>query len=242
MYRAHNRIGGSGLHLPFLIVHITAGIIGLISGTFAMSFRKGSQGHRRAGNVFVVSMLIMGACASYLAVFKHQMNNFFGGLLTFYMVTTAWLAGRQGSKDPGAFDWIAMAMGFAIGASVLTLGIRVATGQSEGQPGVPIGMYFFLASISLLAAAGDVRLLIRGGFSGKPRLVRHLWRMCFGLFIATGSFFLGQQQVFPNALRKQYLLAPLAILPLALLMYWMLRVSLAKRILSSFMFRGEERT
>jgi hypothetical protein len=123
---------------------------------------------------------------------------------------------------------------------MLTLGIRVATGQSEGQPGVPIGMYFFLASISLLAAAGDVRLLIRGGISGKPRLVRHLWRMCFGLFIATGSFFLGQQQVFPSALRKQYLLAPLAILPLVLLIYWMVRVSFVKRALDSFVLKGEQ--
>jgi hypothetical protein len=102
-------------------------------------------------------------------------------------------------------------------------------GQSEGQAGVPIGMYFFMGSIPLLAAVGDVRMLARGGISGRPRLVRHLWRMCFGLFIATGSFFLGQQQVFPEAIRKQYILAPLAILPLALLIYWLLRVKFTVR-------------
>jgi hypothetical protein len=90
-------------------------------------------------------------------------------------------------------------------------------------------MYFFMGTIPLLAAAGDIRMLIRGGISGTPRIARHLWRMCFGLFIATGSFFLGQQQVFPAAIRKQYILAPLAILPLVLLIYWLVRVRIVRR-------------
>ena len=120
-------------------------------------------------------------------------------------------------------------MALAIGTSLFTLGVRVMNGQAERQAGVPIGMYFFMGTIPLLAAAGDVRVLARGGISGRPRLVRHLWRMCFGLFIATGSFFLGQQQVFPAALRKQYILAPLAILPLFLLIYWVVRVKFSAR-------------
>ena len=217
------------MRLPFLVLHISAGIVGLISGTFAMIFRKGSQRHRTAGDVFVVAMLTMGLCGSYLALLKHQTNNVFGGLLTFYLITTAWLSGKQRNDGPGIFDWGALAMALAIGASLLTLGVRVVNGQSEGQAGVPIGMYFFMGSIPLLAAVGDVRMLARGGISGRPRLVRHLWRMCFGLFIATGSFFLGQQQVFPEAIRKQYILAPLAILPLALLIYWLLRVKFTVR-------------
>ena len=90
-------------------------------------------------------------------------------------------------------------------------------------------MILFLGSVALIAAAGDIRMLVRGGISGTPRIARHLWRMCFGLFIASGSFFLGQQQVFPPAIRKQYILAPLAILPLVLLIYWLVRVRIRKR-------------
>jgi uncharacterized membrane protein len=217
------------MRLPFLVLHISAGIIGLISGTFAMIFRKGSQRHRTAGDVFVVAMLTMGLCGSYLALLKHQTNNVFGGLLTFYLITTAWLSGKQRNEGPGIVDCGAVAMALAIGVSLLTLGVRVVNGQSEGQAGVPIGMYFFMGSIPLLAAVGDVRMLARGGISGRPRLVRHLWRMCFGLFIATGSFFLGQQQVFPKAIRKQYILAPLGIVPLVLLIYWLLRVKFTAR-------------
>ena len=193
------------MRLPLLFLHIAGGIVGLLSGTVAMLYRKGSRGHRTAGNVFVVAMLIMGACASILAVMKHQPNNFFGGLLTFYLVTTAWLTGRQRERETGTLDWAAFIFALVLGGSLLTLSIRVASGLSAKQAGVPIGMYFFLSTITLMAATGDVRMLARGGISGSARIARHLWRMCFGLFIATGSFFLGQQQVFPAGLRKQYI-------------------------------------
>ena len=63
---------------------------------------------------------------------------------------------------------------------------------------------------------------------GRQRITRHLWRMCYGLFIATGSFFLGQQQVFPAFLRGTIFLTLLALLPLPLLIYWLLRVRFSK--------------
>jgi hypothetical protein len=231
---------GGTMRLPILILHISAGIAGLLSGTAAMSFRKGSHRHRVSGDVFVVSMLIMGACGSYLALMKHQMNNVFGGLLTFYLVTTAWLAGRRRDEGTSVFDWGALLMALAIGASLLTLGIRVANGQGDPQAGVPIGMYFFMGSVPLLAAAGDIRMLVRGGISGRQRLVRHLWRMCFGLFIATGSFFLGQQQVFPAWLRRTNILFVPAILPLILLIFWLIRVRLTKRGVGVYVAREME--
>jgi len=54
-------------------------------------------------------------------------------------------------------------------------------------------MTFFMGSVMLLAGAGDVRMLVRGGVLGAKRIARHLWRMCFGLFIAAGSFSWGLQ-------------------------------------------------
>ena len=218
------------MRLPLLFLHIAGGMVGLLSGTVAMVYHKGSRGHRMSGDVFVVSMLIMGACGSILALMKHQTNNVFGGLLTVYMITTAWLTGHRRNGGTDIFDWSALVLGLAIGASLMTVGVLVASGQAALQAGVPLGMYFFMGTIPLLAAAGDLRMLLCGGISGTPRLARHLWRMCFGLFIASGSFFLGQQQVFPLAIRKQYILALLAILPLILLIYWMIRVRLKRGI------------
>jgi hypothetical protein len=221
------------MRLPLLFLHIAGGMVGLLSGTVAMLYRKGSGGHRLCGDVFVVSMMIMGACGSILALMKHQPDNFFGGLVTFYMVTTGWLTGRNRQQETGLLDWGALVFALMLGGSLLTLSVLVASGQAARQPGVPIGMYFFLAAITLLAAAGDLRVLARGGISGAPRLARHLWRMCFGLFIATGSFFLGKQEFFPAALRKQYLLVPMAVFPLVMLIYWLVRVRARKNRVSA---------
>src|ERR1700749_2648024 len=68
-----------------LIVHILAGTLGLLSGTAAILFRKGSRRHALAGKVFVASMFTMAVGAVYLAIVKHQPNNIGGGILTFYL-------------------------------------------------------------------------------------------------------------------------------------------------------------
>ena len=96
-------------------------------------------------------------------------------------------------------------------------------------------------SVCLLAAAGDVRMLVRGGVLGAKRIARHLWRMCFGLFIAAGSFFLGPSnrplrllstvgvgQHLSPALFSTSLYLLLTILPLILLIFWLVRVRFTK--------------
>lgn len=207
-----------------LPVHISAGILGILSGATALSFRKGSRRHAQAGKIFVLAMLTMAASAVYLALMKHQTNNVFGGVLTFYLLSTAWLTARRGDRQMALFDWVAPLAALTVAAVILTHGVQVARSPARPPDDVPAGMYFFMGSVALLSAAGDVRMLARGGVTGTKRLVRHLWRMCFGLFIATGSFFLGQQQVFPVFIRKSGVLFIPAILPLLLLIFWFFRV------------------
>jgi len=79
-------------------------------------------------------------------------------------------------------------------ASTAIVGGTRAIGSSRLSPGgVPfrtIGVVsFILAAVLLLAAAGDVRIMRSGMPHGAARRARHLWRMCFALFIAAGSFF-----------------------------------------------------
>jgi hypothetical protein len=184
--------------------------------------------HRASGNVFFVSMLIMGAAGSYLAFRKGQMNNVFGGLLTIYLVATAWRTARRREGETGLFDWGALLAGLAVGVVVVAFGVQVFRNPTSTKDGIPAGMYFFMGSVALLAAAGDPRMLLRGGLFGAQRIARHLWRMCFGLFIASGSLFLGQQQVFPAAIRKANVLPFLAVLPLLLMIFWLFRVRFTK--------------
>ena len=210
---------------PILVLHVSAGIVGILSGAAAMSFRKGSPRHALAGKVFVISMLTMAAGAVYLAFMKHQPNNVGGGVLTFYLVGTAWLTARRRDGETSILDWAVLLIPLWAGIGGWMNGFEAVHSPTGSRYGVPAGMHFFMGSVMLLAAAGDVRMLVRGGVFGVQRIVRHLWRMCFGLFIATGSFFLGQgAKVFPAFILKTNILFVPAILPLLLLIFWLLRV------------------
>jgi hypothetical protein len=213
---------------PLLPVHIAGGVVGILSGTAAMSFRKGSDRHAIAGKIFVAAMLIMAAAAVYLAFLKHQPTNVGGGVLTFYLIGTAWLTAKRKNGETSIFDWFALLIPLAIGVGAWLNGLQELRSHTEPTDGVPVGMNFFMGSVCLLAAAGDIRMLLGSAMVGVRRLVRHLWRMCFGLFIATGSFFLGQQQVFPVFLRNSIALLIPAILPLVLLIFWFVRVRFTK--------------
>jgi hypothetical protein len=52
--------------------------------------------------------------------------------------------------------------------------------------------------------------------------------MCFSLFIAAGSFFLGQQQVMPAWLQGQPILFVLALAPIAMLAFFIVRIRIGK--------------
>jgi hypothetical protein len=169
-------------------------------------------------------MLTMAAAAVYLAILKHQTPNILAGFLAFYLITTGWLTARRGDGQTSRFDWGVLLIPLAGGSWVWFIGLEKLFSHASPNDGVPIVMDFFIGSVMLLAAAGDIRMMVRGGLFGTKRLVRHLWRMCFGLFIATGSFFLGQQQVFPAVLRGSILLIVLAVLPLIVLIFWLFRV------------------
>src|SRR4029077_6112899 len=170
---------------PILMVHICAGTLGLLSGTAALSFRKGSPRHILAGRIFVASMLTMGVFAVYLAIVRHQPNNIGGGILTLYLIGTAWLTARRRDGETSRFDWVVLLVPLVLGILTWMNGIKVVRSGADSQDGVPVGMSFFMGSVMLLAAAGDVRMLLGGGVSGTKRIARHLWRMCFGLFIAS---------------------------------------------------------
>jgi len=226
---------------PILVIHVCGGTLALFFGAAAMSFRKGSRWHRAAGNLFVASMLVLAVAGVSLAAPKHQSGNVSGGILTFYLILTAWLTARRRDGKTSKYDWALLFIPLVLGSLTIISGVAKLRIAGPPQDGVPAGMNFFMGTVMLLACAGDIRMLARRGIFGSQRVARHLWRMCFGFFIATGSFFLGpanrplrllsaiglRQQVF-RALFRQEILLFLAILPLLLLIFWILRVKFSK--------------
>jgi hypothetical protein len=221
---------------PILFLHILAGTLGMLSGFVAAFLRKGSRRHGIAGKVFVIAMLSLSASGVYLAIMKSQPGNILGGTLTFYLVGTAWMTARRtDNAEPGIFDWGALLVVLAVAASQITFGLEAAFSQTGLKYDYPPWPYFFMGSVALLAVIGDVRMLVRNGISGAQRIARHLWRMCFALFIAASSIFLARQHIFPAILQRTGVLYFLSFLPLLLMIFWMLRVRFTNAFKSKLM-------
>lgn len=188
----------------------------MLSGAVTLSFRKGSRPHGVAGNVFFISMLTAAAAGAYLALRKSEMDNVFGGVLTFYLVVTAWVTARRKDGESGIFDWIGLLVALAIAAAAVTYCIEAAISQTGTRDGIPASGFVLPACVALVSVIGDARMLLCGGLYGAQRIARHLWRMCFALFVASASIFLARPQLFPTLLSKTHLLLLLGILPLIL--------------------------
>ena len=207
-----------------LPIHIAAGGLALVLGALALLVKKGGTAHRRSGLLFVCAMLVMGTTAAIL-------GNVIAGLMTAYFVGTALTTVRPVS--PWTRRLNAAAPTIAVGLALLAIvgGAKAVNSPGLSPGGVPfrtIGvMSFFLATVMILAGAGDVRIMRLGTPRGRPRLARHLWRMCFALFIAAGSFFSIRERV-ATILPEPFTTGPMRALPILLLFgamfYWLWRV------------------
>lgn len=124
-------------------------------------------------------------------------------------------------------------MAFAIG--IICTGLAVSyfgksgAASANGYPLIIFGM------VATGAGIGDARVLRWGPLSGAPRLKRHLWRMCFALFVASLAFFAPRTRL-PVPLRIPALRFAGAVTPLVTIAYWMwrLRIRRAAKVVSHF--------
>jgi uncharacterized membrane protein len=207
-----------------LPIHVAAGGLAIVLGAVALSVKKGGTLHRRSGLLFVSAMLVMGLSASMLGFRESPTDpNVGAGLLTAYFVGTALTTVRPVSAWTRLIDAAALAVAVVLGLGGLVRGVEAF----NTPDGVPFQMHFFLSTVIMLAAAGDVRVMRLGPARGRPRLARHLWRMCFALFIAAGSFFSIRERV-ATVLPEPFTTAPMRALPILLLFgamfYWLWRL------------------
>lgn len=209
-----------------LPVHIVAGGLAIVLGAIALLAAKGATLHRKTGILFVYAMVTMGITGSTLAL-RHGFNpNVLGGLTSAYFVVTALTTVRAVSASSRRLTLGAMLLAFALALFEIGLGVRALGSPRFMINGVPGAMLFFLATVTLAAGAGDLRVMRSGPLRGAPRLKRHLWRMCFALFIATGSFFSIRSRV-ARVLPEPFLSGPMRALPVLLvfvaMFYWLWR-------------------
>lgn len=207
-----------------LVLHVGGGGVAIVSGYGAMVAKKGGRLHRLSGNVFFASMLTMAGVAAIVAPMLPDgpWVNTPAAIFTLYLTLTAWLTARRRPGETGRAE--AALVAAPIGIAAVGLYLAVTSGGS--------GMYgpvYAFAVVGALAALRDVAMLRQGGISGVARTARHLWRMSAAFFVATGSFFFGQADVLPDAVRQSAIPMVLGLGPLVLMAFWLVRVRLPRR-------------
>ena len=215
--------------MPALIpVHVAAGGLAIVFGTIALLVRKGGWTHRRIGLAFVFAMLVMGISGSVMAFRVSPTDgNVTAGLMTAYFVVTALTAVRPASVQARWLNIGALVVAIVLALRMMMGGVIAFQSPRGMLDGVPYFMLFFLGTVLSMSAFGDVREIRTGPLHGRQRLSRHLWRMCFALFIAVGSFFSIQSRVaviLPDAIAgSMFRMLPIPMV-FAAMFYWLWRI------------------
>lgn len=222
-------------------IHILAGSLGLIFGYMALAAAKGGTLHRKSGMLFVYAMLTMCLFGATIATVRGVAPaiNVPAALLTAYLVITALATVRPAVRGP---QWLAvglMLVALGVGITDLTFAYEAIAngGTRKGMPAFPFVMF---GVVGTLGALGDLRVLRSGALQGARRLARHLWRMCFALFIAALSFFIGQAKVIPEPMRILPLLALPVLFVLVTMFYWLWRVRVRQSLQGIVIVRAPE--
>lgn len=216
------------LGLTGLMLHIAGGSGAILVGGAALLVEKGERLHRLFGTLFFASMLLMTSMATALSVWLSDVGNIIGAFFAFYLVTTAWATVRNGEGRVGVIDYatFALAIGAVLGLLFL---VRDMLRDPKVYDGVPLAVPFVAAAVAALAAGLDLKVILKGGIAGTARIARHVWRICSGLFIATGSFFIGQQKVMPLAVHGSPVLLLLGFAPFLFMAFWLVRIRIGAR-------------
>ena len=221
----------SGIVWLGLAVHFAAGLLSISAGAVALSAAKGGRLHKQSGLAFTCAMIGLGVTAAVIGTYEMIPSQVFAGLLVVYLVFTAMTTVKPLPRIGQRINVALMVLAFAYAVVSLYVGVTEwldPTVEVVGRPRIVPPLV--VGTVILLAAIGDLRAIRAGGLQGSRRLARHLWRMCFALFIATGSFFLGQMKFIPEPVRIVPLLLVLAFAPIPFLLYWMWRVRLRGRL------------
>ena len=221
----------SGVLWLALAVHLAAGLVAIVAGTIALAVAKGGRLHKQSGLAFTWAMVLLGLTAAGIGTYESRPGQVFAGLLAAYLVFTAMTTVKPMPGIGRRVNVALMVLAFGYAVTSLYGGVHEwldPTVPVVGRPRVVPPLV--IGTVMLLASFGDLRAIRAGGLQGSRRLARHLWRMCFGLFVATGSFFLGQMKFVPEPVRIVPLLLVLAFAPLLFLFYWMWRVRVRGRL------------
>jgi hypothetical protein len=137
-------------------------------------------------------------------------------------------------------DLAATGISLAVGLIMLSWAFEAVAngGKRNGMPAFP---FFLFGIVGMLAFIGDLRVMRTGPLKGAPRLARHLWRMCFALFIAALSASVQFVKMVPEPFR---IVRPVFVLPvlavIVMMFYWLWRIRVRRSLRGLAVIRTAE--
>ncbi|WP_088329385.1 DUF2306 domain-containing protein [Lacimicrobium sp. SS2-24] len=210
--------------------HVVVGAIALISGAIALIVAKGQKRHKLSGTWFVYTMLAMALSGLFMASLAQVFITVLSGALTLYLVLSGWISIKRDLPTKKECELGLLFVGVLVLIFGTYLSMKAFSGITDnlGSFQVPPTVYYVFTAICAVAVLSDIRYLLAPKTTRSFLLVRHIWRMCFPLYIAASSFFMGQQRVFPESLQGTFYLTIPPLLVIFCMIFWMLRVKLNK--------------
>ncbi|MDX1651645.1 MAG: hypothetical protein R3277_04080 [Brumimicrobium sp.] len=183
----------------FLIIHVAAGAIGLISGVLNMLGKKGDARHKKVGMVFYISMMSAGLSSFVLSIIHPSLFLFMVGIFTAYLVGTGRRYLKLEISETGSLpnikpiDWIYTTSMLLAAVLLIVLGVRsLLTNNLFGI------VFLVFGTIGLLLVKDDWK-----NYRGKSTVLNfglseHLQRMSGGFIAALTAFLVVNGRYFPD--------------------------------------------
>ena len=167
-----NSFSMTPLHLTNIIVHVTAGSLGLLLGAAALLTRKGGARHRKVGRLFlmVLSVVIL---TGLIGVFVFGRNTFLLviTMLSAYLGFSGFRIIRSKSNQPRTLDMLVAIL------TLITVVYFLYYFRSIGMIWSPVIIYSTVGYLSLIIAYDFLRYLIPRERYGGLWLYEHILKM-----------------------------------------------------------------
>jgi uncharacterized membrane protein len=197
-------------------LHFWIGCGAIIAGFAAFAARKGEGVHRKAGTLFVVCMGLLAFSGLWLSLVREILFTVFLSAISFHALITGWAAAKSRFVLCRWISRLAPISSGLIGLGAVVGGMIAGASPTGLLNDLPPAAFYGLALVSAILCGLDIFYALMSAPALRVRLTRHLWRMGFYFFLATGIFFFGNNQVMPESLRTPWFLA----LPVLAVVVW----------------------
>ena len=199
-------------------IHFPTGAVAILAAIAAFYYPKGSSKHKKAGQVFTVTMFIMLISGGIAGALKGSVEDMFLAALVSYTVFTAWLTVRHHQPVIGILEYLALVYIVIFGLAALSVDPQW---DKVEEPGV----FVFDAIMALVFAVGDINNIRLKGMNRTYQLARHIWRISFSLVWAALAFGDKIIKMLDSTIDQMpYVVAIPATLVLCMMSYWLFRI------------------